>query len=98
MGKSKIIWSSIYVKVYLDRGSISENLSSMTTCHSLTITMATVLHSQSKSRMSLYLSLMTSSMKWASEVFLYKTLSIKMTIHYILRRGQALDPVKTNVM
>ena len=32
---------------------------------SLTITMATVLHSQSKSRMSLYLSLMTSSMKWA---------------------------------
>ena len=28
----------------------------MTTCHSLTITMATVLHSQSKSRMSLYLS------------------------------------------
>ena len=41
------------------------------TCHSLTITMATVLHSQSKSRLSLYLSLndklslMTSSMKWA---------------------------------
>ena len=28
----------------------------MTTCHSLTTTMATVLHSQSKSRMSLYLS------------------------------------------
>ena len=35
------------------------------TCHSLTTTMATVLHSQSKSRMSLYLSVMTSSMKWA---------------------------------
>ena len=34
----------------------------MTTCHSLTITMATVLHSQSES-MSLYLSLMTSSME-----------------------------------
>ena len=43
----------------------------MTTCHSLTTTVATVLHSQSNSRMSLYLSLsdklslMTSSIKWA---------------------------------
>ena len=47
----------------------------MTTCHSLTTTMATVLHSQSKWRMSLYLSvkdklsLMTSSMKWAPGLF-----------------------------
>ena len=38
----------------------------MTTCYSMTTTIATVLHSQLKSRMSLYLSLnvIESSMKW----------------------------------